>query len=132
MQQPPPRQAQPNAFIGFILLGGFGGALWFLKQLLFGRRRTSAPAAHTIDNTDTHSTTRTFSPPSMPSRSGLGTFVDSIFEGSPSTYDDELKLHPVSVNTYVHLLPTMLNEDGVFVKLLVENTSELATHTDAY
>lgn len=41
--------------------------------------------------------------------------------------DEELRLRPVSVNTFAYVLPTQATEDGVFVKLLVENTSELST-----
>jgi hypothetical protein len=53
--------------------------------------------------------------------------LDSGMRGTGSQFDDELRLQPVSVMTYVYLLPTHHNEDGVFVRLLVENTSELAT-----
>jgi hypothetical protein len=41
--------------------------------------------------------------------------------------DEEVRLRPVAVNTYVYVLPTHQTEDGIFVKLLLENTSELAT-----
>nr|QRZ58757.1 Gsp-co-occurring protein 7 [Malawimonas jakobiformis] len=71
---------------------------------------------------------RSFSQPfEAERRSWVGSFLDSIFEGTPTQYDDELRLQPVSVMTYCYLLPTHHNEDGVFVRLVVENTSELAT-----
>lgn len=54
-------------------------------------------------------------------------FIDDLFESPFLDDNEELRLRPVSVNTYVYLLPTHQNEDGIFVKLLIENTSELAT-----
>jgi hypothetical protein len=54
-------------------------------------------------------------------------FLDDLFESPFLDDNEELRLRPVSVNTYVYLLPTHQNEDGIFVKLLIENTSELAT-----
>eukprot|EP00761_Pharyngomonas_kirbyi_P008825 gb/GECH01008837.1/.p1 GENE.gb/GECH01008837.1/~~gb/GECH01008837.1/.p1 ORF type:complete len:113 (+),score=24.53 gb/GECH01008837.1/:1-339(+) len=64
------------------------------------------------------------------------TFLDSTestgnFFDTPFLEDDEdLRLRPVSVNTYVYVLPTHHNEDGVFAKVLVENTSELSTEQE--
>lgn len=52
----------------------------------------------------------------------------SIFS-SPLLEDDmELKLKPVSVQTYLHVNPTSFDrEDGVRARIMIENTSELAT-----
>jgi len=59
--------------------------------------------------------------------SSSGSFFDRLFT-SPFLDDDErVRLRPVSVNTYVHVFPTHQNDDGVFVKVLIENSSELAT-----
>ncbi|KAF0977495.1 hypothetical protein FDP41_003487 [Naegleria fowleri] len=54
-------------------------------------------------------------------------FFDRLFT-SPFLDDDErVRLRPVAVNTFVHVFPTHQNEDGVFVKVFIENSSELAT-----
>ncbi len=46
--------------------------------------------------------------------------------------NEELRLRPVSVNTYVYILPTHHNEDGIFIKCLIESTSELATEVCSF
>jgi hypothetical protein len=54
-------------------------------------------------------------------------FFERLFDSPFLDDNEELRLRPVSVNTYVYILPTHHNEDGIFVKCLIENTSELAT-----
>ncbi len=61
------------------------------------------------------------------SRSSSSSLIDDLFESPFLDDNEELRLRPVSVNTYVYVMPTHQNEDGIFVKLLIENTSELAT-----
>eukprot|EP01080_Neovahlkampfia_damariscottae_P009803 gene9803-2128_t len=56
-------------------------------------------------------------------------FTGDMFESPFLDDDEELRLKPVSVNSFVYVLPTMENDDGIFVKLLIENTSELATES---
>lgn len=54
-------------------------------------------------------------------------FVDRLFSNPLFDDSQELRLKPVSVNTYCYALPTHVNEDGIFLKLMIENTTELAT-----
>ena len=61
------------------------------------------------------------------SSNGSNGFIDDLFQSPFLDDNEELRLRPVSVNTYVYVLPTHQNEDGIFVKLLIENTSELST-----
>ena len=75
--------------------------------------------------------TRLFSNSSSPSSSSNNNSPSSFFDklfASPFLDDDErVRLRPISVNSYVHVYPTLQNEDGVFVKVFIENSSELAT-----
>ncbi|KAL0485623.1 3-hydroxy-3-methylglutaryl-coenzyme A reductase [Acrasis kona] len=98
------------SLISFVLISILGFLTFrgrkTIMRMLFGRGH---PNSESTENTNRRS------------------FIERIFDSPFLDDNEELRLRPVSVNTYVYVFPTHQNEDGIFVKCLIENTSELAT-----
>ncbi|KAL9646706.1 hypothetical protein ABK040_001129 [Willaertia magna] len=96
-------------FGGLFLFNKHSPIRWIFSKLL--RRKTSS-----------------YPHPFLPSDNTSNiSFIDRLFT-SPFFEDDErVRLRPLSVNSYVNVFPTHENEDGIFVKVYIENSSELAT-----
>ncbi|KAF0852907.1 Type II secretion system (T2SS)-associated protein Gcp7 [Andalucia godoyi] len=95
-----------------ILSGGLIAAAMGLSSYLFSWSPLASPARHGLPAGTLH---RSISSP--------GTLLDA-----PLLHDDEdVRLRPVSVNSYVYIYPSAMTNDGVTAAIMIENTSELAT-----